>query len=149
MVYHGPHRCEILKGKTGFSTTSPRSLYLPPAATTVGLTAVTTPTTKDATSTLLLKLLTALRMSQAVAPDASPDKSEESNPKISLFERSLLKKLYKQRDDCNNALLPAWYQQLLQKHQDKKDKDHIVAALLSKPVVSMMMISPYILTSRR
>ena len=109
------------------------SIFPPSTTTTIDLLAPATTTPNDATSALLLELLTALRKPQTVTPDSSPDKNEDSTPKSSIFERSLLKKLCGQRDDCDDALLPAWYQQLFQKHQDKKDKDHIVAALLSKP----------------
>ena len=93
-----------------------------------------TPSATETTSKLLLELLSTLRSTPAtISPESSPGKAEDTTPKSSLFERELLKKLCGQRTDADDALLPAWYQQLFQKHQDKKDKDHIVAALLSKP----------------
>ena len=47
------------------------------------------------------------------------------------FERTLLKKVCGQQPDCNDSVLSSWYSLLFQKNQDKKDKDHLLAELLT------------------
>lgn len=62
------------------------------------------------------------------SPSASVTKGDSTG---SEFEKRLLKKMCGQQQDCDDSVLPSWYSALFAKNQDRKDKDHIVAELLT------------------
>ena len=51
--------------------------------------------------------------------------------KASEFEKAIMKTLCGLPKDADDSLLPMWYLSLFNKHQDDKDRDHIVADVLN------------------
>lgn len=96
----------------------------------------TTPTTPNNES-LILQLIAQMQQSAqtplTVTPASLTNSTNTVPTKTSVFKKRLLKRLCGHMPQVDESVLPVWSNTLFQAHQDNKDKDHIVAKLLSSP----------------
>ena len=76
--------------------------------------------------------LSTWQQNQKSSPTFTEEKKEESTSlKASEFEKQILKTLCGLPKDIDDTALPKWYVDLFGKHQDDKDRDQIVAEVLT------------------
>ena len=91
-----------------------------------------TQATPAASTELFASLLREFQAS-VVTPSNTPlPNKPEASTSGSEFEKNLLKIMCGHDIACDDTVLPQWYASLFQKNQDRKDKDHIVGALLAR-----------------
>ena len=112
----------------------PHIFITPALPATHPTTAPPTNTTNDANSILIATLLAELQKTKATNTTYDEEeKKEDASPitKVSTFEKTILKTMCGIPSNCDDDILPTWYLHLFRKHQDDKDRDHIVAETLN------------------
>ena len=110
-------------------------IFITPALPNTHPTSAPINTTSDTNSTLIATLLAELQKARDHrAPINNEEKKDEDatpTTKVSNFEKSILKTMCGLPNQCDDDILPTWYLHLFRKHQDDKDRDHIVAETLN------------------
>ena len=111
------------------------SIFITPALPSTHPTTAPTNTNNDTNAVLIATLLAELQKTKATKPTCAEEEKKEENQsptaKVSTFEKSILKTMCGIPQDCDDDILPTWYIHLFRRHQDDKDRDHIVAETLN------------------